>query len=249
MMSRKDSDLMYSIKFGNQTIEYNLKKSNRRKTMSISVDQHGVSVISPSATEIEKIEAILYKKAVWIKKQLSYFNEMNSNNIQHYFLSGEKLPYLGRYYRLKVVKTNTSRPLFRFYQGRFLAEIPYEAAEDKQRDIIYPLYVEWIKNRAHEFTKNRLKRFILKLQQEPNKIIIKEQKQRWGSCTASGNILLNWRIFLAPTSIVDYVLAHELVHLKHLNHSNEYWNTLQMLLPDYEKRKDWLKVNGRTLNI
>ncbi|PAK43952.1 M48 family metallopeptidase [Priestia megaterium] len=241
--------MIHSIKFGNQTIEYNLKRSNRRKTMSISVDQHGVSVISPSVTEIEKVESILYKKAVWIKKQLADFEKMNTNIIQHSFLSGEKLPYLGRYYRLKVVKTNTVQPSLRFYQGRFLAEIPHETAKKEQRNIIYPLYIEWIKIRAHEFTKNRIKRFILKLQQEPNKIVIKEQKQRWGSCTASGNILLNWRVFLAPTSIVDYVLAHELVHLKHMNHSKEYWDTLQMLLPDYEKRKEWLKVNGRTLNV
>ncbi|XIH75931.1 hypothetical protein C1N57_26415 (plasmid) [Priestia aryabhattai] len=62
-------------------------------------------------------------------------------------------------------------------------------------------------------------------------------------------MLLNWRVFLAPTSIVDYVLAHELVHLKHMDHSKKYWNMLQMLLPDYEKRKEWLKVNGRTLNV
>lgn len=240
---------MRSIKFGNQKIEYNLMRSNRRKTMSISVDQHGVSVISPSVTEIEKIEAILYKKAVWIKKQLADFDKMNKNSVQLSFLSGEKLPYLGRYYRLKVIKTNIVQPAFRFYQGRFLAEIPYETAEEKQRDIIYPIYIEWIKVHAHEFTQNRLKRFIIKLQQEPNEIIVKEQKQRWGSCTASGSILLNWRVFLAPTSIVDYVLAHELVHLKHMNHSKEYWDTLKMILPDYEKRKEWLKVNGRTLNV
>jgi predicted metal-dependent hydrolase len=92
-------------------------------------------------------------------------------------------------------------------------------------------------------------RFTIKLQQTPKKIIIKDQEQRWGSCTPSGNILLNWRIFLAPTSIIDYVLAHELVHLKHMNHSKEYWETLRMLLPDYEQRKEWLRINGRTLNV
>lgn len=249
MVNRRDSYLMHSINFGNQIIKYNLKRSNRRKTMSISVDQHGVSVISPSVTDIKKIEAILYKKAVWIKKQLSDYEEMNRNIIQRSFLSGEKLPYLGRYYRLKVIKTNIIQPVFHFYQGQFFAEIPSEITEDMHREIVRPLYVEWIKNHAYKFTKNRLKRFTLKLQQEPNDVIIKEQKKRWGSCTASGDILLNWRIFLAPTSIVDYVLSHELVHLKHMDHSKEYWSTLQMLLPDYEKRKDWLKLNGKTLDI
>lgn len=240
---------MHSIQFGKQTIPYTLKTSHRRKTLSISVDQQGVTVISPSHVEIEKVEMILHKKAVWIIKQLSDFKEMQNNFKERSFLSGEKLPYLGRQYRLKVIKTDIHEPNFRFYQGRFLAELPKEMKEDKHREILYPLYVNWIKQRAIRFSYDRLKRFTIKLQQEPKNVIVKEQEQRWGSCTPSGNILLNWRIFLAPTSIIDYVLAHELVHLKHMNHSKEYWETLRMLLPDYEQRKEWLKINGGTLNV
>lgn len=240
---------MYSFQFGNQTIPYTLTKSHRRKTLSISVDQHGVSVISPSDVDIKKIEMILHNKAIWIIKQLSDFKEMHTNYKERSFLSGEKLPYLGRHYRLKVMKTDTDEPILRFYQGRFLAELPKETSEKELRGLLYPLYVNWIKGRANHFVHDRIKRFTLKLQQEPNKIIIKDQKQRWGSCTPSGTILLNWRIFLAPTSVIDYVLAHELVHLKHMDHSKEYWDTLRMLMPDYERRKEWLRINGSTLNI
>ncbi|WP_242318830.1 SprT family zinc-dependent metalloprotease [Bacillus cereus group sp. BfR-BA-01349] len=240
---------MLSIQFGNQTIPYTLTKSSRRKTLSISVDQHGVTVISPSDINMEKIETTLHKKAVWIIKQLSDFNEIHTSVSQRSFLSGEKLPYLGRQYRLKVIKTNINEPAFHFYQSRFLAELPKGISEDKHREILYPLFVNWVKKRANKFAQDRLKRFTLKLQKEPQKIIIKDQEQRWGSCTPTGNILLNWRIFLAPTSVIDYVLAHELVHLKHMNHSKEYWETLRMLLPDYEQRKEWLRINGRTLNV
>lgn len=240
---------MYSIQFGNKTIPYTLKTSHRRKTLSISVDHYGVSVISPSDVEITRIESTLQKKAPWIIKQLSDFSEMNTEGKERLFLSGEKLPYLGRHYRLKVQKTESNKPSFRFYQSGFYAELSSDITEAEHRDILYPLYVNWIKERANSFAQDRLKRFTLKLQQKPNKIIIKEQEQRWGSCTPSGNILLNWRIFLAPASMVDYVLAHELVHLKHLNHSKEYWETLQMLLPDYEQRKEWLRINGGTLKV
>lgn len=240
---------MYSFQFGNQTIPYTLSTSHLRKTLSISVDQHGVSVISPSDIDLEKIESTLHKKAPWIIKQLSDFNEMQISSQERSFLSGEKLPYLGRQYRLKVLQTGINEPTLRFYQGRFLAELPKETSEDIHRDMIYPLYVYWIKERALKFTDDRIKRFTIKLNQEPNNIIIKEQEQRWGSCTPTGNILLNWRIFLAPTSIIDYVLAHELAHLKHMNHSKEYWDTLRMLLPDYEQRKERLRINGGTLNI
>lgn len=240
---------MHSIKFGNQTIPYTLKNSQRRKTLSISVDQHGVSVISPSEVAQETIESTLHKKAPWIIKQLSDFEEMKTNTQKRAFMSGEKLLYLGRNYRLKVIKTDCSEPTFRFYQGRFLAELPKSIKEEDHRNLLYPLYIEWIKKRANAFAADRVKRFILKLQKEPNKIMIKDQEQRWGSCTPSGNIILNWRIFLASVSIIDYVLAHELVHLKHMNHSKEFWETLRMLLPDYEQRKEWLKINGGTLNV
>lgn len=240
---------MYSIQFGNTKIPYTLSRSNRRKTMSIAIDQHGVSVISPSDVDIEKIESTLHKKATWIIKQLNDFNEMNIKFHERLFLSGEKFPYLGRQYRLKVQKTTCEKPSFRFYQSRFFAEIPNYITDDNYREILYPLYVDWIKERANTFAHERIKRFTQKLQEEPKKIIIKEQEKRWGSCTPSGNILLNWRTFLAPASIVDYVLAHELVHLKYMDHSKEYWDTLRMLLPDYEKRKEWLRINGGTLNI
>jgi predicted metal-dependent hydrolase len=139
--------------------------------------------------------------------------------------------------------------IFRFQQGRFVAEIPEEIPENEHRDILYPQYVDWVKNKAKPFAHDRMKRFTLKLQREPNNIIIKDQDKRWGSCTASGTILLNWRIFLAPASMVDYVIAHELVHLKHMNHSKEYWDVLRMLIPDYEQRKEWFRTNGRSLYI
>ncbi|EAR66115.1 hypothetical protein B14911_10287 [Bacillus sp. NRRL B-14911] len=241
--------MMHSIKFGNKNIPYTLKISHRRKTLSISVDQHGVSVISPSETTQEKIEFTLQKKAPWIVKQLSDFDEMHTEIQKRAFLSGEKLLYLGRNYRLKVIKIDCSKPTFRFYQGRFLAELPIGSKEEDHRAFIYPLYIDWIKNRANVFAYERIKRFSIKLQKEPRKIMIKDQEQRWGSCTPAGNILLNWRLFLAPVSIIDYVLAHELVHLKHMNHSKEFWETLRMLVHDYDHRKEWLRINGGALNI
>lgn len=240
---------MQSIKFGNQILAYSLKRSKRRKTLSIAVNQKGITVIAPFNVEIQKIEATLLKKAAWIIKQLNDYQEMNKKVQERSFLSGEKLPYLGRLYRLKVIKGDKVETGFRFYQGQFIAELPMGISTDRHRELIYPMYKEWVKQRAKDFTKDRIKRFTLKLQQEPEKIIIKEQEQRWGSCTPTGSVLLNWRIFLAPTSIIDYVLAHELVHLKFMDHSSEYWETLRMLLPDYENRKEWLRLYGSTLKV
>lgn len=241
---------MPSFQYGSQTIEYQLTRSERRKTVSISVNQQGVQVTAPANAEDQAIIEILHRKAHWIRTQQLNFEEMKQTSLKCKFVSGEKLPYLGRQYRLKVIKTNEAiTPELSFYQGQFRVQLHADIPENQHRELLLPLYQDWVKHRGFAFTKDRMKKFTMILQQQPNTIVIKEQEQRWGSCTPAGNILLNWRIFLAPASVVDYVLVHELVHLKYMNHSHEYWDTVRMLLPDYEQKKEWLRIHGTTLNI
>ncbi|WP_371684407.1 M48 family metallopeptidase [Rummeliibacillus sp. TYF005] len=78
---------------------------------------------------------------------------------------------------------------------------------------------------------------------------IKDQQQRWGSCTANQQVLLNWHIFLAPMQAIDYVIAHELAHLTVMDHSEAFWDTLSMLYPEYVASKEWLRIHGRQLYI
>lgn len=241
---------MHYITFGKSSIPYEIVRSPKRKTVSITVDNESVKVICPIDTTQEKIEAILANKVIWIRKQLLHFEEINDYRHHRLFLSGEKLPYLGRQYRLKIINTSEAvKPSFKFSHGTFIAEIPDSILKEQYREILLPLYEEWIKEKALKYVKSRLKRYTEILQTEPTAIIIKNQAQRWGSCTPSGKVLLNWRIFLAPVSIIDYVLIHELAHLKHLNHSFEFWETIKMLQPNYEEKKEWLRINGPSLYI
>ncbi|MED1797379.1 M48 family metallopeptidase [Brevibacillus porteri] len=238
------------FQFGSQAIHYEITRSDRRKTVTISINQHGVKVVAPSNTEDQAIQQILHHKGIWIRTQLLHFEEMQQHSLQRKFVSGEKLPYLGRQYRLKVCKTTgTQEPKLSFYQGQFRARLPQDIAEHQHRDIIMPLYIDWVKHRGSALAKERINRFTIKFSHQPKAIVVKDQDQRWGSCTPAGTILLNWRIFLAPASIVDYVLVHELVHLQHMNHSKDYWDTVRMLLSDYEEKKEWLRLYGNTLYI
>ena len=242
--------LMPVILFGKEIIPYELFWSEKRKTLGISVQGNIVQVTAPNGVSEENVINILNKKAPWIRKQLEEYKEINSFTEEKKFIAGEKLPYLGRAYRLKIIKEDyVQESGFKFYQGMFVGTVSTSLQEDQYRQELYPLYKKWVISRADTFIQDRRKRFSIKIGESPTKIQVKEQKKRWGSCTPDGKILFNWRIFLAPTSVVDYVLIHELTHLIHMNHSYDFWNTIKMVLPDYEIKKEWLRINGRKLYI
>ncbi|WP_433947038.1 M48 family metallopeptidase [Paenibacillus sp. SN-8-1] len=238
------------LQFGKRTIPFSVQESSNRKTLSISVEDGQVMVTIPTGTEEKTYRQILHKKAPWVLKQLAEFEEMSTATRRILqFRSGEKLPYLGRYYRLKVQQEKIVAPKFRFFKGQFEASLPEQVSTAEHRDHLYPLYRDWIIQKGKTFADKRITRFTQRLGEVPSNLTIRSMEKRWGSCTRNRHILLNWHIFLAPVSMVDYVLAHELAHLKEMNHTPEYWNTLRMLLPDYEERKEWLRINGSQLYV
>lgn len=238
-----------SFAFGNKEITYNVVESRKRKHLNIAVSDGEVTLTIPFATQPEVYEPLLRTKASWILKQLADYDELELSNRELQFRSGEKLPYLGRYYRLYVTRSNVFSSTLHFSKGRFEATVPKELSVAEQRDQLFPLYTQWIQEKGQSFAEKRIKRFVQRLGQAPNGIAVRHMEKRWGSCTPQQKILLNWRIFLAPVTMVDYVLAHEVAHLKEMNHTHAYWETLRMLIPDYEERKEWLRINGSQLYI
>lgn len=135
---------MHQIQFGNTVISYTLEFSNRRKTLAIQVSETGVKVIAPGNVEIAEIDAILCKKAPWILQQLADFEEIQSYDEKIRFLSGEKLPYLGRNYRLKIYKEAVENVSFSFKQGKFIAVVPSTILDEHLREILYPEFKKWV---------------------------------------------------------------------------------------------------------
>lgn len=240
---------MPHFQYGNSLIEYTLEHSPKKKEITISVEWiDGVKVIAPPEVDIDQIESVLYKKAPWIIKKWSGFEEISEPSQPKEFVSGEKFPYLGRQYRLKVGQSNRdTSPTLAFQNGRFLAGVPADTHADQRRELLYPLFKDWYLRNGRAKLKERLKLFAPKMGLTPTKLELKEQKMRWGSCTKEGAVYLNWRLLMAPMSIVDYVLVHEIAHILHADHSTEYWRFVRSILPDYEQRKEWLRIHGPTL--
>jgi len=238
---------MYSITLGDMKINYKIVRSNR-KTMGLIVDpDEGVIIRSPKNVSEEKIKEVVKKKSSWLLQKLDKVAEIKPAPTPLEFMSGEKLMYLGRRYRLKVKEYNKKKVKVKFYQGMFIVKEPINL--DKRREVIRDKIIAWYRQQADHKIKERVDKYKGKIGVDPNMIRVKKQKKRWGSCSSKGNLNFNWKLIMAPMSIVDYLVIHELVHLKHSNHSREFWQTVEAVIGDYEQRQEWLRINGRKLDI
>src|SRR5690606_35475805 len=168
--------------FGNTKIIYTVCVSKKRKTLNIAVKDGQVFVTTPLGAKAELYEPLIRKKAPWILKQLAEYEEVKLSSRQLCFQSGEKLPYLGRHYRLHVTKARVSTPSLTFSKGRFQAVINKGLSLEEQRDQLYPLYMNWIREKGQHFAERRVERFVQRLGKAPSGIAVRNMEKRWGSC-------------------------------------------------------------------
>ncbi|OMD62995.1 zinc metalloprotease [Paenibacillus odorifer] len=242
---------MATFNFGTKNITYNLHHKAYKTDITVTVDwTNGVNVVVPEHITQEELEKVLHKKAPWILKKMYEFNEIKMFTPEKEFLSGEKFPYLGRHYRLKVTAHEKKSDVsLMFKKGCFLATIPKDWNDRQRQKELKELLQQWYFLHGEIKLRERLNLYSPKMECYPSKLVLKEQEMRWGSCTKNGTVNINWLILMAPMRIVDYVLVHELAHLKHPDHSPAFWATIQSILPDYESRKEWLRVHGPTLTF
>jgi predicted metal-dependent hydrolase len=219
--------------------EYEVKYSHR-KTLNITVERdRKIIVRAPEHLSIESIEKIVQSKRQWIKEKLNHAQKSPLVPESKEFISGETLMYLGKNYQLLVVDEEIDG--IEFNQRFHIARKNQSNANELFKKWYLKQALDKIKPLADEYAKN--------LGVKYNGCKTSEMKYRWGSCTPSNNIIFNWRIIKAPTYVVSYLVAHELVHLIEDNHTPRFWNILSIQVPNYQKAKDWLKKNGHLLEV
>ncbi len=221
-------------------IEYALKKS-KRKTSSIYIERDGsISVLVPNKLSHAEIENILEKKRYKIYSHLAEWEDANTSKVYREFVSGEGFYYLGRTYKLEIVDAQDA-PL-KLKNGHFQLR---KKDLSKAKEHFIGFYKEKGKNKINE----RVNYWKKLLNVEPHGIRIMELQNRWGSCTEKGNVNFHWKSIMTPLTIIDYIVAHELTHLIHPNHSESFWLELDKVMPDYHQRKSWLKVHGAGMDL
>jgi len=239
---------MHTLKYGTTSINYILYTENRRD-LKISVTLvNGVEVYAPESLHETKLHELLLNKAPWITGKIKELNQVEISTKKKEFVSGEKLPYLGRNYRLKVHREHIAQARLSFYQGRFIANVPNNWHQYQIQETLEEQLIRWYRKQGVKKLQERVTYYQSLLHVHPTSVHLRTQHKRWGTCTPGGDIYINWRLVMAPMKVLDYVIVHELAHLIVQDHSAEFWKIVKSVLPDYELRKEWLRINGMTLH-
>jgi predicted metal-dependent hydrolase len=222
----------FQLQFGTSTIEYELTFSER-KTLAIHVyPDSSVVVDAPLGTDIPSVDAKVRKRAAWILRQQRQFETFaKPNPLPRRYVSGESYRYLGRQYRLKVEQNAVSRVVLS--RGYLTISLPTPADKDQIADLLDG----WYKRHARRVFEERLKVCYPRVEAlgiPYPRLSMRDMKSRWGSCTAAGQIILNLKLIQVPKDLIDYVILHELCHLKEHNHSPIFYALLSRVLPDWE---------------
>lgn len=234
---------LLSFTYDGINIEFEVTYS-KRKTITILVEASGkVSVRAPHNLTQEMVVNRVKGKAKWIIKKLNEVKDIQPLPAEKEFISGELFMYLGSSYPLLLdIDEELTKPIVRLLGGRFIVQTP-----DCDKKIISDAMECWHRSKAREQISERIEYYKPWINAKPNKVTIKKQKKRWGSCSSRGNLNFNWRIIMAPAEVIDYVVVHEMCHLVYLNHSRNFWELVASILPDYKDRKGWLRKNGAIL--
>lgn len=241
---------MKRIDFGSKSIEYSIKRGNRKKSVAINITPTAqVIVLAPHFLDKDKIERIVVKRAPWIIEKQAYFTRLSELYPEKEFVSGEQVLFLGRNYRLKLIKSETCSDSPTLVGRRMYISINNYPNPENRRKLIKDMLSKWYFSKTENIIKQRISRYVKIMGVKQPEFKIKEQKKRWGSCSSKGMLRFNWRISMAPISIIDYIVVHELCHLKVKNHSADFWKLVSLALPDYQRRREWLKNNFAIFKI
>ena len=228
-------------------------KRSKRKTACLRILQDGtIEVRGPKQMTDAFVQSFVESKRDWIMRKREEVLRRAKKTITHTYTSGDVFYYLGEAYVLSIVASGRKHVKLEQEEDKqkrlFVYTTSFEPAKVKKQ------LVEWYTKQASVYMERRVQYFYEKyadaLDLRPiSGIVMENRKGRWGSCSSDRELTFNWRLMMAPQAIIDYVIVHELCHLKYMNHSPKYWETVASVMGDYKERKAWLRENGVTLNL
>lgn len=214
----------------------------KRKTVQIKLlapDQ--LQIAAPTRTTLSQLETMVLTKAEWIVRQAEKLEALSATTINSAVVEGSQVLYLGTPYTI-VIKRAT-QPEAYCYNNILSISCPWDGSRTAET-----ILKDWYIASATAIFKEKTSFWAPRLGVTPQRITIKDQKTRWGSCSSTRTITYNWRVVMAPPAVQNYLVVHELSHMLVPNHSPRFWQLVETILPDYKIHRKWLKDNGRLLS-
>lgn len=231
------------VRFGLTRIPYGIRRSDRRRTVAVAVEPPGrVVLTAPADTPVGRLDEVVRAKAKWIVGRLRLVRPEEPAPAPREFVSGESFLYLGRQYRLSV-EAGGRESAVKLEHGRFRVSVHRKLRGSERAETVRAALIGWYRARAAVRLPERVALWAPKIGVEVPRVLVRDQQKRWGSCSR-GVVRFNWRIVQAPMRLVDYVVVHELVHLKHDHHGREFWAEVGRVMGDYELRRAGLRELG-----
>ena len=230
-----------TIQLDGQQVDYQLKRSSRR-TIGFVVSEAGLAVTAPRHVSRREVEAALHRKSGWILKKLAKWAERPSAP-ELEFVDGERLPWLGGERELRVQREGVRTRVVE--SGNAIeVRVDPELSGDLLKTTVRNGLVRFYKREGLKLMQPLTEQHARFFRREVRKVIVREQKSRWGSCASDATIRLNWRLMGFPHDVINYVCSHEAAHLVHANHSRAFWETVEKACPDWRIQREYLKTNS-----
>ena len=230
------------ISLDGQSISYVIKRSAKARYIRLEVrSATGLTVVIPNSCSITQISDLLQAKRGWILSNLARYSQSRLPATGKELKSGDTIPYLGRDLEVVTRQNHGNADSAKLERNRLIVSL---GAKNGKLDLVLE---QWYRMQAAQLIRERAGRVSARFGLSYNRLIIRGQKSRWGSCSSKGNLSFNWKLTMAPEPVIDYVIIHELLHLKEMNHTKRFWQLVAEHCPRWREHKKWLKDHAAEL--
>jgi predicted metal-dependent hydrolase len=242
-----DGPPLRRIQLGPHCLEFELRRSTRR-SIGFMIDDAGLRVTAPKRITLAEIDNAIRAKQRWILSKLEERGERRAQRQEKapvLWVDGARLPYLGQDITLRLEAAPRSHCIYDAEAGELRVGVVAGLQEWQLKERVKI----WYRDQAERIFAERMAHYAPLLEVEYTALTLSSAGTRWGSCTVGGSIRLNWRLIHFPLSLIDYVVAHELAHLREMNHSPRFWATVESVYPDYDGAKNALRLRSQELPV
>jgi predicted metal-dependent hydrolase len=239
---------MPSVRVGQTEIAYHVRRAAATSERRITVTPGSVEVLALTTDDDTDIEDFLGRKRQWLFDTVREMEEAVADRpAVPRFMTGSKIPFRGRSTSLTVRRHDGEHVEIEFKNG-FVVDLPTWVTPDSAETVVAEAIKHWLKQCVRRDVRETVEKYVPRIGRKPRSIRVAEFKIGWGSCGATGTVNLDWRLIFAPRRVLEYVVVHELAHLKHRSHGKRFWEYLEQVLPTYAGSKAWLDAHQAGLD-